>query len=130
MRWILSLSYWVWGIISFLPRWLLAHWPLGTPRLFRSVRVDEFPETLDPLKLYLAGEGEHLWAAAMICPCGCKEVIELNLLTKVRPCWSVQEHANGLVSLAPSVWRQKGCRSHFFLRHGRIDWCKSIALLS
>ena len=31
--------------------------------------------------------------------------------------------SDGSVSLMPSVWRQKGCRSHFFLRHGRIDWC-------
>jgi hypothetical protein len=59
----------------------------------------------------------------MICPCGCKEVINLNLLKTVRPRWSVKEHPDRTVTLTPSVWRQKGCRSHFFLRRGRIEWC-------
>ncbi|MGE0288414.1 MAG: DUF6527 family protein [Bradyrhizobium sp.] len=59
----------------------------------------------------------------MMCPCGCGEVIELNLLQQARPCWNAQEHQNGTVSVTPSVWRRKGCRSHFWLRRGRIDWC-------
>jgi hypothetical protein len=94
---------------------------------YRSLRVEEMPDNVRPLTLYLCGEGEHLWAAAMVCPCGCKEVIQLNLLKQVRPRWSVQEHKDGSVSLMPSVWRQKGCRSHFFVRHGRIDWCREYS---
>jgi hypothetical protein len=94
---------------------------------YRSVRVEEMPDTVKPLTVYLCGEGEHLWAAAMLCPCGCKEVIQLNLLKQARPRWSVQEHKDGSVSLMPSVWRQKGCRSHFFVRQGRIDWCRAYS---
>lgn len=90
---------------------------------YRSVRVEEMPDTVKPLTVYLCGEGKYLWAAAMICPCGCQEVINLNLLKTVRPRWDVQEHTDGTVTLTPSVWRQKGCRSHFYLSHGRIDWC-------
>ncbi len=90
---------------------------------YRSVRVEEMPDTVKPLTVYLCGEGEYLWAAAMLCPCGCKEVIQLNLLKTVRPRWSAQEHKDGSVTLRPSIWRQKGCRSHFFVRNGRIDWC-------
>jgi len=108
---------------SFPGRWLLAKWPWRKPRLFRSERVEEFPDALQRAKVYLAGEGENIWAAAMICPCGCGDVIELNLLKQARPCWSVQEHQDGSVSLEPSVWRRKGCKSHFFVRRGRIDWC-------
>jgi len=93
-------------------------------RPYRSARVEEMPDIVKPLTVYLCGEGEYLWAAAMICPCGCKEVINLNLLKTVRPRWSVHEHPNGTVTLSPSVWRQKGCRSHFFVRKGRIDWCR------
>jgi hypothetical protein len=85
--------------------------------------VEEFPHKLDRATVYLAGENNNLWAAAMICPCGCGDVIELNLLKQARPCWSVREHSDGTLTLAPSVWRQKGCRSHFILRRGRIDWC-------
>lgn len=89
------------------------------------VHVDEMPETLKPLTVYLCGEAQYLWAAAMMCPCGCKQVINLNLLQKVRPRWSVKEHKDGTVTLTPSVWRQNGCRSHFILRQGRIQWCKT-----
>jgi hypothetical protein len=102
-------------------------WPRPRPKpgRLRFAHVDEFPDTLKPSIVYVSGEGQHLWAAAMKCPCGCGDVIELNLLKKVRPCWSVEEHPDGSVSLTPSVWRRKGCGSHFFVRHGRIDWCGS-----
>ena len=124
MKWIVSLWQRVGAVVSIPSRWtLLKHRFQRKQQLVRSVRVDEFPENLELARVYLAGEGEHLWAAAMICPCGCGEVIELNLLKQVRPCWSIKEHSDGLISLRPSVWRQKGCRSHFVVRHGRIDWC-------
>lgn len=101
--------------------------PRRKQKRYRYVRVDEMPDALKPFTVYLCGEGEYLWAAAMICPCGCKEVISLNLLKAARPCWGVHGHKDGTVSLHPSVWRQKGCRSHFFLRQGRIDWCRGYS---
>ncbi len=113
----------LWAIVAFVPRWLVALWPWRKPQLFRSLRVEDFPDKLQRATIYLAGEGDNLWAASMVCPCGCREVIELNLLKQVRPCWSAQEHTDGTISLLPSVWRQKGCRSHFFVRRGRIEWC-------
>lgn len=85
-------------------------------------RVEDLPDVTEPLKLYLAGSEPNLWAAAMLCPCGCKERIELNLLKAAKPCWTVNVHHNGTASLSPSIWRQKGCRSHFFLRNGFIEW--------
>jgi hypothetical protein len=114
---------WLWAAATYVPRKLAALRPLRKRILFHGVRVEEFPDKLDRAKVYLAGEGDNLWAAAMICPCGCGDVIKLNLLKQARPCWGVQEHSDGTVTLAPSVWRQKGCGSHFLLRHGRIDWC-------
>jgi len=104
-----------------------AHWPERRmrPRIipYRFEHVDEFPCSLKSHQLYVAGENGYVWAAAMLCPCGCRDVIELNLLKKVRPCWSVHEHRDGSVCLIPSVRRREGCRSHFFLRRGQIDWC-------
>ena len=91
------------------------------PRL-QYERVDEFPDLLRPSTLYVAGEEPHMWAAALLCPCGCGDVIELNLLGQARPCWSVRQHRDGSVTLTPSVWRRKGCRSHFFVRNSRIAW--------
>lgn len=114
---------WLWSALLFFPRQLAAFWSTPKPRPIRCIRVEDFPATLESATVYLAGEGTNLWGAAMICPCGCAEVIELNLLKQVRPCWSAEEHADGTVSLVPSVWRQKGCKSHFFLRRGGIEWC-------
>ncbi|HXP45513.1 MAG TPA: hypothetical protein VN833_35045, partial [Candidatus Acidoferrales bacterium] len=55
---------------------------LGRRKLkpYRYVHVEEFPDALDANKLYIAGEHGYFWAAAMLCPCGCGDVIELNLL--------------------------------------------------
>jgi len=41
----------------------------------RSERVDEFPDALRPATLYVAGEDAHVFAAAMLCPCGCGDTI-------------------------------------------------------
>ncbi len=90
---------------------------------FKSSRVEDFPDVMKRFTLYLATGGENLRAAALICPCGCAEVIELNLLTAVRPRWEVIEHPKGLVSLSPSVRRLEGCRSHFWIRRGQVYWC-------
>lgn len=123
MNAITTFLVWLWSVLIYVPRQLAAVWPWRKPELFHAIRVDELPERLEKAKVYLAGEGDNFWAAAMICPCGCSDVIELNLLRQARPCWSVQEHNDGTITLVPSVWRQKGCRSHFLLRRGRIDWC-------
>ena len=113
----------VWLAISSRLRGLVLHVWRPTPPRFHAARVNEFPSKLKSHRIYLAGENGHLWAAAMLCPCGCNETIELNLLPQVRPRWTVHQHDDGTATLMPSVWRQKGCQSHFFLRHGQIEWC-------
>jgi len=86
-------------------------------------RVEDFPNRLKAATLYVAGEEPYAWGAAMLCPCGCADVIELNLLAQASPCWSVRKNRDGSITLVPSVWRTKGCRSHFLIRGSRIDWC-------
>jgi hypothetical protein len=98
-------------------------WSSLWDRPYRSVKVEELPDRLEKKTLYIAGEGEHLWFVAMICPCGCGQVLQMSLLKDARPCWSVTVDSKGVPSLSPSVWRQVGCRSHFFLTGGRIRWC-------
>ena len=93
------------------------------PSTFRAVFVDEVPESLRKHSIYIAGESGHYWSASLLCPCGCGDLIQLNLLQQVRPCWQIKSHQDGSVSIMPSVWRRQGCKSHFFVREGRIDWC-------
>lgn len=83
----------------------------------------EVPDALRPRTLYVVGENGHRWFAAFLCPCGCGAVIQASLLPNSRPHWQLSEHLDGTVSLHPSVWRTKGCRSHFVLKRGRIRWC-------
>ncbi|MDX8494192.1 DUF6527 family protein [Mesorhizobium sp. VK22B] len=59
----------------------------------------------------------------MICPCGCGRRLELMLLKGVKPRWDLDVDQHDFPTLYPSVWVADGCRSHFFLRSGRIDWC-------
>ena len=107
------------GWISKLKR-ALKTWLRGDH--FDIVRVEELPDVLEGRTLYAIGE-EQPWAAALLCPCGCKDTIQLSLLTDDYPRWRLRIDARGAVSLYPSVWRTVSCRSHFFLRHGVILWC-------
>lgn len=93
-------------------------------RPLKTVVVEELPDRLEAKTVYVAGENGHLWFVAMICPCGCGETLQMSLLKNVRPRWNVTQHQDGTVSLSPSVWRKVGCCSHFFLVHGRIQWCR------
>lgn len=97
------------------------HW-FTSNEVLASVQVDDLPDQLAPGKLYLLGEGRFLWAIAMRCPCGCGDIIHMNLLPDARPSWRLIRHFDGTVSLHPSIWRQKGCRSHFFVRRSRVKW--------
>ena len=94
-----------------------------TRSFYTFVVAEELPTTLMKRAIYILYEGEYLWHASLLCPCGCGVLIHLNMIPDERPCWRYMQHWNGTVSLSPSVWRTKGCRSHFWIKHGRITWC-------
>ena len=85
--------------------------------------VPSAPRLLRKDTVYLVTEDGEPWTVAMLCPCGCSEVLFMSLI-EGSPQWTHECHRNGTVSLHPSIWRVAGCRSHFFLRNGRICWCK------
>lgn len=58
-----------------------------------------------------------------LCPCGCNSVITLSLQHAHRPHWSLRQSANNRPILYPSVWRDIGCMSHFWINDGRVFWC-------
>lgn len=97
-------------------------WISRRPAPLKTLKVEELPDQLNATSLYLVGEGKYLWFAAMVCPCGCDAIINLNLLPETRPRWKLTEHTDGTVSLHPSIWRTKDCRSHYFVRRGLIEW--------
>ena len=76
--------------------------------------------------LYVVGTKDEPWQAEMLCPCGCKEKIVLPLNNETSPRWTLKISHSNVPSLRPSVWRSKGCKSHFFLTDGHIQWCKNF----
>jgi hypothetical protein len=86
--------------------------------------MNEEPEVLRRKTLYLIGENSFYVYALMLCPCGCNSKIHLNLLPGKRPLW-LFESRSGKPTLSPSVWRQIGCKSHFFIRNGEVIWAGS-----
>lgn len=93
---------------------------------YQTATVEEsLPATLRRRTLYVVQEDGFVEHAAMFCPCGCKRILQMNLLPDERPCWQLTRHADGTATLAPSVWRQKDCGSHFWFRHGRVKWCNA-----
>jgi hypothetical protein len=107
-----------------LPKWLRCAWDkFGPRRGLQVVEGDSLPERLPRRDLALAREGDEDWCVGMRCPCGCGETIELLLIREAKPRWDLLVDPSGRPSLKPSVWLQRGCRSHFWLRHGRVEWC-------
>jgi len=53
------------------------------------------------------------------CPCGCGELITLNLDKRTGPHWRIWRRKNSL-SINPSVWRTSGCQSHFVLKQNHV----------
>lgn len=113
-----------------LARSIRASWTdiLGTllPRR-RIVRLrlveGSFPKSMKSNLLYVLTDDGEPWQAAMVCPCGCGMTLDMNLLTDERPYWSYSADKRGAATLHPSVWRKIGCKSHFWLREGKIIWC-------
>lgn len=87
-------------------------------------RVEDEPNLIASKKLYIIGEDNFPAFAIMLCPCGCKNKIYLNLISGDKPTWSISE-SRGIPTITPSIWRKVGCKSHFFVHSGKIFWAKS-----
>lgn len=81
------------------------------------------PDAVAPLTVYVIRSGSNQKWAQLKCPCGCGDVILLNLSQSRRPRWGVTSSLLRKATIFPSVWRTDGCRSHFFIRRGQVDWC-------
>ena len=95
------------------------------PVVFQEVAVMETPPPIAAVKantLYVVkAQSTSKWAM-FLCPCGCSDVITLSLQPIHNPRWNLEVGRSGRASLYPSVWRTTGCRSHFWLKDGRVFW--------
>lgn len=113
----IRLFHWFWQQAHLLLRKI-------SRRPYRAYYVDDIPDLLHAHVVYIVGENQHLWSAIMLCPCGCKQPLYLPLTKEDLPRWIVVVESDKTVSLSPSIRRTVGCKSHFYLIHGSIKWCK------
>lgn len=102
--------------------------PVATAKPAPGVTVQHLEDDPErPLQsvLYVIGSRASPWKAAIVCPCGCRELIELNMAPPGKPRWRIVSIVEGRVTLYPSVWRTTGCRSHFLILDGEIVWAKN-----
>lgn len=108
-----------------LRQWFHHLWDLyGPARRLRVIEQDSLPARMPLRDLVMTKDDGDAWSVGMLCPCRCGSMIELLVIPGAKPRWDVDIDKKGRPSLKPSVWRQSGCRSHFWLRNGRVFWCE------
>jgi hypothetical protein len=113
---------WLYDFFSWLERW----WR-GDHRRFAFGATIRLESSADPKrelaagKLVLVGTAEMTKWLRFACPCGCGDVIALNLMTSHRPHWKAELHEDGTLTVYPSVDSHQ-CGSHFWIRRSKIEW--------
>lgn len=93
-------------------------------RKMEIIEGDTLPTRLPLWNLVVARDEDEDWSVGLRCPCGCGRRLEMMLLKQVKPRWDIAIDRNGHVSLHPSIWVREGCKSHFWLRSGKVVWCE------
>lgn len=110
-----------------MPIWWLRIWAKISPKMtLIFIENDELDENeiIQGRTVYIARESDILWEAGMKCPCGCKDRIVVQLIPEAKPHWKFSQNTLNVPTLHPSVFKQTGCKAHFWLRDGRISWCR------
>lgn len=121
MRLLVLIWTWIWGTLSGLWGKLFVKPP--TLRRVTIIEGDTPPDIIGDDNFVLAREDDEDWAIAFLCPCGCKDRLELALIPEVKPNWTLKMDAENHPTLHPSVWRKTGCKAHFWVKEGKIVWC-------
>lgn len=91
-------------------------------RNYKYKFVNEVPDKLKSGAIYFIGHEDYYWQAIMKCPCGCKKNLHMNLIPDYKPYWQYKIEKNNRFTLSPSIHRMVGCKSHFFIRRGKVIW--------
>lgn len=101
--------------------------PRAPPIRYVEITISEkppFKELVSDSGVYIVKNGnKNLKWAILKCPCDCGNIINLSLQTAHNPHWVAQEEVSGRPTLHPSIWVAKGCKSHFWIKDGRVYWC-------
>lgn len=104
--------------------WLLA-W-LGLIKkpdfVVRYSAVHPSQDEIGPGEMVIVRSGAYTKWACIRCPCGCGEKISLSLDQNRRPRWNVSVDFLSRPTVSPSVHQLAGCRAHFWIKEGQVDW--------
>ena len=94
-----------------------------TDHFLRVDDVEQMPEyaDLEPHVLYRC---EPYGLTGFLCPCGCG--LNVSIPTKHPEDdrgWSYERHEDGTLTLSPSIEQRGGCKSHYYIRRNRVEWC-------
>ncbi len=89
---------------------------------YQHIYCEDLPELVKQKTIYIVGDKAYPWLLVFKCPCGCKQLIQLNLLRDTRPFWKFRLARNNKLTISPSIWRKVGCKSHFYVTNSKITW--------
>ena len=115
---------WTWLWTALIGLWGKLFVKKPTHRRVTIIEGDTPPDIITGDNFVLAREDDEDWAVAFLCPCGCKDRLELALTPEVKPHWTLKLDEDNHPTLHPSVWRKTGCRAHFWVKAGEIVWCE------
>ena len=101
------------------------------PVVFASINVVKKAPRNDEIiagELYAVAPSDRPKWTLFLCPCGCGSVVTLSLQQVHQPHWKLIRTHAGRPELFPSVWRDKGCLSHFWIKDGRVNWCSDTGM--
>lgn len=105
--------------------WLLTVLGLVRRDRLRVEHCQEMParDQLLGAVVHVVGERAAPKWATFPCPCGCGTPVLLSLNPRRRPRWAVKQDWLATATISPSIRRNDGCRSHFWIRNGEVRWC-------
>ncbi|MGB9498699.1 MAG: DUF6527 family protein [Dissulfuribacterales bacterium] len=113
--------------IKHLLLWLLTKlYIVRTPDLtVKNVPDHPLRDNINEANIFVVGGRTYQKWAYLRCPCGCNEIIMLSLAKTRKPNWSVRMDFLNRPTIYPSIWQTSGCRSHFWVQEGAVNWCKN-----
>lgn len=80
------------------------------------------PENINNNIIYVVGGKDYVKWAYLKCPDNCGETIMLNLSKSKSPSWSISQDKYGRTNISPSINKKDGCKSHFWIKKGNVNW--------
>jgi len=74
--------------------------------------------------VYPEVQDSRLHAVIFLCPCNCGELVAFPTQgSELESYWKADFGTQGLLTMTPSIKMESGCKSHYTIRNGMVEWC-------